>query len=379
LSRELADSDPEKWVYSQHAAAKHEILRRYLGAWLPILGSRHPKLVIYDGFAGRGRYRDGEDGSPVLTFKRACEAVEAGRPQEVSIRCVESDRDNYLYLSGVIGELKHEGVSIDARQDRFDVVANEVADFEQQVRRQRGRVPPIFFFADPFGFSGIHLETLGRLLAVKRWEALLTFMVRDMRRFLDQPNSEAPLSEFFGGSSWRECAGAGDREQCLLLCFSRTVRERQIARFATPFRVFEDERRQTLYYLVHLTNEPLGMREMKKAMVKTSPEMTFWPVTARPPAQLALDTAEQSPYPELQKHLLSAYDGQRMAFEELLNLDYPEGLWLEPQYRAALKDLHSREAGARIHRDRKTPKGRVATGLELVDEVEFDPQQMTLG
>ncbi len=72
MSRELADSDPEKWVYSQHAAAKHEILRRYLGAWLPILGSRHPKLVIYDGFAGRGRYRDGEDGSPVLTFKRAC-------------------------------------------------------------------------------------------------------------------------------------------------------------------------------------------------------------------------------------------------------------------------------------------------------------------
>jgi three-Cys-motif partner protein len=180
--------------------------------------------------------------------------VEAGRSQEVSIRCVESDRDNYLYLSGVIGELKHEGVSIDARQDRFDVVANEVADFEQQVRRQRGRVLPIFFFADPFGFSGIHLETLGRLLAVKRWEALLTFMVRDMRRFLDRPNFEAPLTEFFGGSSWRECAGAGDREQCLLLCFSRTVRERQIARFATPFRVVEDERRQTLYYLVHLTN-----------------------------------------------------------------------------------------------------------------------------
>ena len=100
MSREVADSDPEKWVYSQHMAAKHEILRRYLGAWLPILGSRHTKPVIYDGFAGRGRYRDGEDGSPVLTFKRACEAVEAGRPREVSIRCVEHDRDNYLHLLG---------------------------------------------------------------------------------------------------------------------------------------------------------------------------------------------------------------------------------------------------------------------------------------
>ncbi len=259
------------------------------------------------------------------------------------------------------------------------MVAKEVADYERQVRGHHGRVPPIFFFADPFGFSGIHLETLGRLLAVKRWEVLLTFMVRDMRRFLEQSNFETPLTEFFGGASWRDCAGAEDREQCLLLRFSRTVREREIARFATPFRVFEDERRQTLYYLVHLTNEPLGMREMKKAMIRTSPEMTFWPVTVRPPAQLALDTAEQSPYPELQQHLLSAYSGQRMTFEELLNLDYPEGLWLEPQYRTALKDLDSRAAGARIHRERTTPKGRVATGLELVDEIEFDPQQLTLG
>jgi three-Cys-motif partner protein len=232
LSRELADSDPEKWAYSQHAAAKHEILRRYLGGWLPILGSAHPKLVIYDGFAGRGRYRDGEDGSPVLTFKRACEAVDAGRPQEVSIRCVEYDRDNYDHLKGVIGELRHTGVTIDARHDRFDVVANEVADHGQVVRRTGGRIPPIFFFADPFGFTGIHLETLGRLLAVRRWEVLLTFMVRDMRRFLEQPNFEPPLTAFFGGETWRDCATAEDREQCLLLRFSQTVRERDIARFA---------------------------------------------------------------------------------------------------------------------------------------------------
>ena len=371
LSRELADSDPEKWVYTQHAAAKHEILRRYLGAWLPILGSAHPKLVIYDGFAGRGRYRDGEDGSPVLTFKRACEAVDAGRPQEVSIRCVEYDRDNYDHLKGVIGELHHEVVTIDARHDRFDVVANEVADYETSFAGGSRPHTADILLRRPVRLLRIHLETLGRLLAVKRWEVLLTFMVRDMRRFLEQPNFEAPLTEFFGGDTWRECTGAEDREQCLLLRFSQTVRERGIARFATPFRVFEDARRQTLYYLVHLTNEPLGMREMKKAMVRTSPEMTFWPVTFRPPAQLALDTAEQPPYPELQHHLLATYGGQRMTFEELLNRDYPEGLWLEPQYRAAFKDMASREAGARIHReDRQTPKGRVATGLELVDHVD---------
>lgn len=81
------------------------------------------------------------------------------------------------------------------------------------VRRQRGRVPPIYFFADPFGFSGIHLETLGRLLAVKRWEALLTFMVGAMRRVLDQPDLETPLTDFLEGhrgASAQALSAAGD-------------------------------------------------------------------------------------------------------------------------------------------------------------------------
>jgi hypothetical protein len=74
-----------------------------------------------------------------------------------------------------------------------------------------------------------------------------------------------------------------------------------------------------------LTNEPLGMREMKEAMVKESRDMTFWPVTVRPPDQLALDTAEQSPFPSLQRHLLDEYSGQAMSFEDLLNHRLPQG------------------------------------------------------
>lgn len=48
--------------------------------------------------------------------------------------------------------------------------------------------------------------------------------------------------------------------------------------------------------LVHHTNNALGMREMKEAMVGESEDMTFWPVTVRPPDQLALEVAEEKPY-----------------------------------------------------------------------------------
>jgi hypothetical protein len=33
------DADPAKWDYPDHTRAKHDILRRYLQAWYPILSS----------------------------------------------------------------------------------------------------------------------------------------------------------------------------------------------------------------------------------------------------------------------------------------------------------------------------------------------------
>jgi hypothetical protein len=233
----------------------------------------------------------------------------------------------------------------------------------------------VFWTADPYGFRGVPLATIRQLLLLPRSEVLITFMVRDMRRFLGEPNFEAPLNEFFGGGAWRECLThdrADERERCLLLTYSKLMRD-GIARFATPFRVFEDERRQTLYYLVHLTNHALGMRQMKRAMIKESREMTFWPVTVRPPDQLALDTREQSPYPSLQSHLVESYLGRSMTFEELLNTDYPEGLWLEPEYRAAVLAME-RQGLVEIGRDRLTPTGRAPSGLQEPDEITFSGQ-----
>lgn len=95
-----------------------------------------------------------------------------------------------------------------------------------------------------------------------------------------------------------------------MLTYSREIKTRGVAKFATPFRVFGDDRLQTIYFLIHLSNHPLGGRRMREAMLKESPEMTFWPVTKRPPDQLALDVGEQPPFPRLQEHLLEKYGGE---------------------------------------------------------------------
>lgn len=376
MSGEIRDDDPQKWVYSQHAAVKHAIQRRYIGAWLAILGWKLSPLLLFDGFAGRGRYEGGEAGSPLMFWERAVEAVDAGRPKKVEIDCVELNKANYEGLASEIAELKHPGVAIRAHHGSFA----EEARAKAAGLARRKWIPPVFWTADPYGFAGVPLDVIRELMALPRSEVMITFMVRDMRRFLGQENFDAPLNEFFGGEAWRECLDIGqeeDREQKLLLTYSDVVRS-GVARFALPFRVFEDERSQTLYYLVHLTNEPLGMRKMKEAMVKQSPDMTFWPVTRRDPNQLEMDVAEEEPYPSLQSHLLERFNGRTLRFEDVLNEDYPEGLWVETHYRKAILELARREGGATIDRRRETPKKRQPRGVQGPDLVSFGGQ-LSLG
>ena len=371
LSGELRDDDPRKWDYTEHAAVKHAIQRRYLGAWLNILGSISP-LVLFDGFAGRGRYNGGEPGSPLVFWQRAVEAVDRGRPRQVEIHCVEKAEANFRELSSTIAGLEHPGVTIDAEHGEFA----DRAIAKAALLGNASLVPPVFWTADPYGFRGVPLDVVRQLMTLPRSELMITFMVRDIRRFIGEKNHEAPLIELFGGESWRGCLeleGEETREEKLLLTYSDLIRN-GIADFATPFRVFEDARRQTLYYLIHLTNEPLGMRKMKEAMVKQSSDMTFWPVTIRAPDQIALDVAEPSPFRTLQEHLLDTYAGCTLSFEDLLNRDYPLGVWVEPQYRAAVADLEKAGRATLDRRAREIEGRRRPSGIQLPDRISFDVQ-----
>ena len=369
----LADDDPRKWEYTEHTRAKHEILARYLGAWYAILGGgrHHSRLIVLDGFAGRGRYKSGEPGSPVHIHDAAVRAVERGIASRISIRCSEAHTANHAELESVVDplRLRHDKVEIRTRNEQFSIGAARLAEW---LAKQRPTIPT-FVFADPFGFTGVSLDVIRDLLAIDRVEVLLTFMARDMSRFLTLPTVEETLTEFFGDDRWRGCTDSGDEErtECLLLRYREAVQP-TIARFATPFRVFEDERRVTLYYLVHLTNHPLGMRRMKEAMVAQSEDMTFWPITVRPKDQLRFDVNEAAPYPSLQKHLQERFSGRRLTFEEILNEDYPDGVWVEKRYRAAIVALDNDEAQpVAIGRSRTTKSGRAPRGLKIEDTVSF--------
>jgi hypothetical protein len=97
--------------------------------------------------------------------------------------------------------------------------------------------------------------------------------------------------------------------------------------------------------------------------------MTFWPVTVRPRDQLELEVAEAEPFATLQARLREKYAGQSLTFLELLNDDYPDGVWVEKQYRAALNGMAGAEPSDVVV---MTRGGKPATGgIQHPDRLEF--------
>jgi three-Cys-motif partner protein len=371
--KDVPDHSDEKWGYPEHTAAKHEILHRYLGAWLTILGRRnnghqHKRLVLIDGFAGRGSYMEGQPGSPAIMFERAQQVANEGLVEKVVVRCSEPNDINYQHLKAVCDTLRHPRVTVHPTQETFEDIAQRFIAFAERETVS----PPTFIMVDPYGVRGVRLDTLRRLLSFDRVEVFLTFMVRDPARFLES-NYDDALTALFGGDSWRSCVDSDSRPECLMRTFQTVVRG-DVAEYVLPYKVYEDERRVILYYLVHLTNNDLGMRVMKQKMLRRSGEMAFFPISLRPQDQLGFEVAEQAPYLTLQRHLMTAYAGETMRFVDLLNKDYPLGhIWVEGQYKAALRAMEASEpASVTIAREHPiTPRGRRATRISDSDTLTF--------
>src|SRR5438874_1707690 len=192
------------WDLEPHTAAKHEILRRYLQAWVPILSQgKFPHLVIVDGFAGPGRYSQGEEGSPIISIKAV---TEQSRPIKaiVDFHFIELDRERAEHLASEVAAITlpaHVKTEIHGGRSFQDAFPEVWQKYTPQPGRNR---PPTFVFIDPFGFK-IPLSYVAQVLKAQSCEVLVNFMFEEINRFIAQNQMPPNFDELFGCNDWRQC------------------------------------------------------------------------------------------------------------------------------------------------------------------------------
>jgi len=334
------DSAPEKWIYREHTRVKHEILRKYLPAWLTILGKYHPRLCYFDGFAGRGEYlgEHGErfPGSPLIAMQIAEELIEQKKVKEVVPIFIEKDPHNFANLQAVLkankSQFPHVGEPIFANEEFVKVIS----DVLQKVGPQ---LAPSFFFIDPFGFSGVPFSTIKGILSIPRTEIFFAFMIRDINRFLAERHLWPVFDELYGTSEWRTFLDEPDRERSLRELYTQQLRDEAKAKYTWDFRVCADERMQTIYYLIHATKHFKGLKLMKGILYRQGAGGMFAYLGPQDSTIRYQTRMFDDDIPSLKKFLVSRFSGETLAYNQVLEQSYMDTPFIDKHYREALKSL----------------------------------------
>lgn len=257
------------WPLKRHTRAKHDVLLRYVAAWIPILGSRFPHILIVDGFAGPGRYQGGEPGSPLLLLDAYCEHKARGSlgatPHFVFI---EADSRRCAYLRDEIArDGRFAGIDINVVQGDFSEHFPKV--FER-LRAKHGDLPT-FAFIDPFGADDEAATLTSQLIRLPRCEALIYVPINHLARFVKANDMEKTLDRLYGDRSWVEAKqfdDLGRRRAVLQHAFRK--RMEQSCRLVRWFDIVPEEGGNT-YSLFFGTNSTRGLQKMKDAMWRVDP------------------------------------------------------------------------------------------------------------
>lgn len=238
------------WDLEPHTGKKHEILRRYFQAWLPILSQTNGRLLYLDGFAGPGEYSQGEDGSPLVILKAARDHKHKFTSELVCL-FVEDRRDRYEHLVGVLKGINPplpSNIKFHAVNGAFN---DQLTQTFTSLEEQKKLLAPTLAFVDPFGFSQTPFSTIAKLMKYPKCEVLVNFMYEEINRFLSLPNLAQHFDLLFGTPEWREAVNISAPDERLRAIHDLYLKQlRKVAKYVRSFQMMN--RGNTVDYFLFL-------------------------------------------------------------------------------------------------------------------------------
>lgn len=304
------------WALEPHTRAKHEILKRYLRAWTPILSlGGFPEILYIDGFAGPGRYSEGEDGSPIIALRAALDQrVEI--TATVRFLFIEKQPERAAVLQQIVDEIDlPENFDVDvAKGETFESACRDLLTF---YKRKARSLPPTFVFIDPFGWLA-PFWIVQEIMANPSCEVLVTFMYEEINRFIGHPDQEKNFDSFFGTKEWWSGVAIADprvRNRFLHDLYAHQLHESAGVQYVRSFQMRND-RDVTDYYLFFGTNSLKGLAKMKEAMWKVDESGEFTFSDATDPNQIVL-FAREPQFEVLRRQILERFHGQETTIGQI--------------------------------------------------------------
>lgn len=214
---------------------KLTILELYLEKWAYILGYsftspiKRTPLYYVDLFAGRGEYRQGQPGSPLIALKKLSQVQQSlkeghKKNPNFNLIAVEKDVTNFNLLNENIKKIK-----TNVRVQTYNMEAIEALNIiEKKIDDS-----PSLFFVDPFGVKDIPFRMIERIARIKRSDLIINFMYNFVQRFQNFEKVSDTLRELFGTDEYKNVSG--DKERGLIHLYRKQLQK--IGYFTLNFKV----------------------------------------------------------------------------------------------------------------------------------------------
>ncbi len=322
------------WEMNPHTLAKHTILRRYWQAWLPIMTTWNQRVLYIDGFAGPGRYNQGEDGSPLIALKAARDHKARPKAETVFI-FIEKDEDRFEHLEQTVEEIKPtlpSNFKINCVRGLFNDEMTKVFD---QLDEQKLHIAPSFVFIDPFGFSHTPFQTIQRIMQNHRCEVLITFMYEEVNRFLSHPKHPETYDRLFGTEGWREVLSVTNPEQRrrrIHDIYRDQLRKAAGIEYVRSFEML-NQGNSTDYFLFFGSHEILGLEKMKEAMWAADPSGAFHFSDYTSATQTMSLFASGPDFDSLKETILARFKGLSVSVDDLRDFIIAETPFLRTHFK----------------------------------------------
>lgn len=331
----MADNLPTIWALEPHTLAKHIILKNYLRAWFPIMGSANSRILFIDGYAGPGVYNKGEDGSPIIVIKEAmnylnnCVTYAWPKPEIVCL-FIEQNADRFASLKETIGKMTiPDRIRLKLVNSTFEEATSDILAF---LKEKNSNLAPAFVFVDPLGYT-LPFSLIQQLMKHPKCEVFINFMYEYINRFITRSGQENVMTALFGCAAWQQLnlkQSPAARRQQIHDLYQRQLQQ-NAAKYVRSFEM-KDAKNKTKYFLFYGTKHKTGLQKMKEAMwkVDTGGDYTFSDATN--PAQTVLFGGEPD-YTRLKSLIVGNFTGQRASIEEISDFVLCETPFLPTQFK----------------------------------------------
>ena len=268
-SQRIAEAEAlNKFHQSKKSAAvmKHAIIDQYASPFASKTGkwSTEHRVAFIDGYAGPGRYEDGEEGSGAMLLRKAHELADL--PRKLELHFVEDDSETVAQLRKVVAA---EGADVSTTVTDGNI-SKELPDLLKQAEGI-----PLFVYLDPCGLI-LPLDEVARIfdrprgLGAPATEVLINLSA-SLRRFAGILTIAKPvegslrrIDKVCGGDWWRDAwlNALPDRdaaEAAVVAGYAAKLREHAGGAGTWTIDVRPRADLKPLYYLVFATRHVDGM------------------------------------------------------------------------------------------------------------------------